>query len=62
VGNDAGVLPEGARPANTSRFAASYGDGSLVDTVEIAPSGAITENSPGGEMLHLDGVTFLAGG
>jgi len=62
VDSDGGVLPESARPATTRRFAASYGDGSAVGTLEIAPSGAITENSPPGEQLHLDGVTFAAGG
>jgi hypothetical protein len=63
VDNDAGVLPEGARPANISRFAASQGDGTIgvQSTIEIAPSGAITENSPVGEQLHLDGMTFPAG-
>ena len=62
VDSDAGVLPPGARPANISRFAASQGDGAAVNTIEIAPSGAITENSIAGESLHLDGVTFAAGG
>ena len=62
--NNDGVLPQGARPASTRRFAASYGDGTGVGAVTVEPNGAITRGvtAPGGEPLHLDGATFAAGG
>jgi len=60
--DDTGVLPQGARPPNISRFTVSLSDESDFVLVTISPSGAITASSGAGEELPLDGITFAAGG
>jgi len=58
--DDNGVLPPGARPAATRRFAVAEGAGDAATVLVIQSNGQIS--SPGPGEVSLDGVTFRAAG